>query len=279
MKSNNNNALSAKELIKQASRNLVGDHATQELIANRRRIIDWGRNQTPTGRRNLAYMSSLRDSHVGETCVIIGNGPSLNETNTDAFRDIPTFGLNRIYMAYERLRFKTTYNVVVNSYVVDQCISDFEKIDAPLFTTWKNLNSLKGRHNRTGFIATRPGPHFESNPHRAPIWEGATVTYVAMQLAYFMGFTKVILVGVDHRFADRGSAHTLVESTGADRNHFDPNYFGQGFKWQLPDLETSEIAYALAHEAFLADGRMIVDCTVNGALRVFPRMELSEALP
>ena len=85
------------------------------------------------------------------------------------------------------------------------------------------------------------------------------MTYVAMQLAYFMGFEEVVLVGVDHSFATKGPAHEVVTSTGADPNHFDPTYFGKGFRWQLPDLETSELAYGLARQVFEADGRRIVD--------------------
>jgi hypothetical protein len=99
-----------------------------------------------------------------------------------------------------------------------------------------------------------------------------------MQLAFWMGYRDVVLVGVDHRFSTRGPAHTLVTSAGQDPNHFDPAYFGRGFQWQLPDLATSEIAYALAKQAFEDDGGRIVDATVDGALRVFDRVPLAQAL-
>jgi hypothetical protein len=99
-----------------------------------------------------------------------------------------------------------------------------------------------------------------------------------MQLAYYMGFTDVVLIGVDHRFAVSGPAHKVVESAGPDESHFDPNYFGKGFRWQLPDLETSEIAYSLARTTFEKDGRRIVDATAGGALTIFPKLALQKAL-
>ena len=99
-----------------------------------------------------------------------------------------------------------------------------------------------------------------------------------MQLAYWMGFQKVVLIGVDHRFATEGPAHKAVTSQSDDPNHFDPNYFGKGFKWQLPDLLTSGIAYGIAKRAFEADGRKVVDCTVDGALDVFPKGDLATEL-
>lgn len=93
-----------------------------------------------------------------------------------------------------------------------------------------------------------------------------------------MGFSDVILIGVDHKFAVSGPAHQIVESAGPDASHFDPNYFGKGFKWQLPDLETSELAYRLARQNFEEAGRRIVDSTVDGALETFPKMSLADAL-
>ena len=75
-----------------------------------------------------------------------------------------------------------------------------------------------------------------------------------MQLAFHLGFSEVVLIGVDHSFADKGPANKLVTASGADANHFDPNYFGVGVKWQLPDLEVSEAAYRLARDAFRRAG-------------------------
>jgi hypothetical protein len=117
-------------------------------------------------------------------------------------------------------------------------------------------------------------PGFQRNACR-PLWQGATVTFVAMQLAYHLGFDKVILVGVDHSFTMQGRPHETVISQGDDPNHFSYDYFGKGFKWQLPDLETSEIAYRMARQAFESSGREIMDATVGGKLTVFPKVDFS----
>ena len=65
-------------------------------------------------------------------------------------------------------------------------------------------------------------------------------------------------------------------SQGDDPNHFNPQYFGKGFRWQLPDLETSEIAYRMAKQAFEADGREVLDATVGGKLQVFRKVDFDE---
>lgn len=208
--------------------------------------------------------------------MIIGNGPSLRKTDLSLLRDEITFGLNRIYLMFDELGFETSFVVAVNRFVVEQYADDFKKLDNPFFTAHKN-RPLLGRCTNVGYLDDVIGPWFSRDASRG-VWEGHTVTYVAMQLAYFMGFSKVILVGVDHRFAASGTPNQLVESAGPDASHFDPNYFAKGSKWQLPDLENSEVAYRLARTAFEEDGRTIVDATVDGALTVFPKISLGEAL-
>jgi hypothetical protein len=119
---------------------------------------------------------------------------------------------------------------------------------------------------------TYSGPRF-ARDIRGRLWEGATVTYIALQLAYYMGFEKVILIGIDHNFSTKGQPNMTVVSQGNDPDHFAGNYFGKGFRWQLPDLETSEQAYRMAHATFTSDRREILDATVNGSLTVFPKIE------
>jgi len=96
---------------------------------------------------------------------------------------------------------------------------------------------------------------------------------VALQLAYHMGFNEVILVGVDHNFTTKGLANTTIISDGDDPNHFASNYFGKGFKWQLPDLEGSERAYRLAKDAYEKVGKRIIDATIGGKLTIFPKVD------
>ena len=88
-----------------------------------------------------------------------------------------------------------------------------------------------------------------------------------------MGFSQVILIGVDHNFTTKGTPNTTVVSTGDDPNHFNPAYFGKGFRWQLPDLETSELAYCMARDAYAKEGRELLDATEGGKLTVFPKVK------
>lgn len=221
--------------------------------------------------KSLARAERWRDAHAGERCFILGNGPSLADTDLSRLRGEFTFGLNRIYLMFGDLGFTTTFLVAINRLVVEQCGGEIGALPMPKFISWDCRNLLPFTRD-TVFIRRRSGLGFSPDV-AAGYWEGSTVTYAALQIAFHMGFTDVVLVGVDHSFTTQGPAHEEVVSTGDDPNHFDPEYFGRGFRWQLPDLETSELAYRLADHHYRLAGRRIVDATVGGKLDVFPKVD------
>jgi hypothetical protein len=223
---------------------------------------------------NRRRLNSFRNKHLGERCVIVGNGPSLNDTNLDLLGETATFGLNRIYLLFERTRFRPTYICCFNDTVLSQFHGDLSQAGYPLFVNAR-AHEILPPSERVLLVPERFTPGFRTTPLQG-VWGGATVTFVALQLAYFMGFRRVVLVGVDHSFAASGEAHRKVRAEKADIDHFDPRYFGQGIFWDLPDLATSEWAYQMAREAFEADGRTIVDATVGGKLQVFPKVDFDE---
>lgn len=230
----------------------------------------------PRWRASQKRLEAYRDLHQGRRCFVIGNGPSLRQTDMSRLRDEITFGLNRIYLAFDELGFTTSYLIAVNDLVLEQCASDMTRLPLPKFVTWRARRWFKGSGavgQETVFLDTDfTGEENFSAEATGRIFEGFTVTYVALQLAYFMGCQQVYLVGVDHNYATQGPANLAVVSQGEDPNHFSPHYFGKGFKWQLPDLDGNERAYHLARNAYEAAGRSIINATVGGKLEVFPRV-------
>lgn len=214
----------------------------------------------------------MQDRHRGNKCFIIGNGPSLRKMDLSKLKDEYTFGLNRIYLLFPALGFSTTYHVMVNKLVAEQFGEEIlQNVPCEKFISYDARPWITPDRN-TIFLYSRNGPRFYKDISKG-IWQGATVTYAAMQIAYHLGFEQVILIGVDHSFITQGAAHKTVTGDHQDENHFDPNYFGKGVRWQLPDLETSEFAYRLAKNAFAEDHREIMDATVDGKLDVFPKVQ------
>jgi len=250
------------------------DQEVEKINAEIRRKLElsnFAQKQQQVLNASRGLLSQYKDRHRGQRCVIIGNGPSLNKMDLSFLKNEITFGMNRIYLLFDKWDFRPTYYVSVNPLVIEQSTEQICKITSPKFLGLNGLPYIRN-HQDTIFLQSIRSPSFSKDP-RNGLWEGHTVTYVAMQLAYFMGFSEVILIGVDHYFKDQGPANKEVISEGDDQNHFHPHYFGKGVCWNLPDLAKSEAAYSLAKQAFEADGRRIVDATVDGHLIIFPKAD------
>jgi hypothetical protein len=236
----------------------------------------------PWRRASQRQLIGLKNAYHGKRCFIIGNGPSLKLTDLSSLRGEYTFGMNRIYLLFPELGFSTTFFLSVNDLVIEQCAEEILALPMSKFLSWRSRTVLRPALEAAGndlvkmqlaFLhTTYTGPKFATDA-RGRLWEGATVTYVALQLAFHMGFEQVILIGVDHSFSTKGKPNTTVVSKGADPDHFDSRYFGQGFRWQLPDLETSERAYRMARAGYEGAGRQVLDATVGGKLMVFPKVD------
>ncbi len=230
----------------------------------------------PWRRASIQRLAGFKDIHKGRRAFIIGNGPSLKQTDLTKLRTEFTFGMNRIYLLFPELGFHTTYFAATNDLVIGQFHEDILALPMPKFLAWRSHYYFPAQlpiaHLPTFLYTSYTGPRF-SEDVRGRVWEGATVTNVALQIAFHMGFEQVILIGMDHNFTSKGEANKTVTSQGDDPNHFGPNYFGKGVKWQLPDLETSEVGYIMAREAYRKAGREILDATVGGKLTVFPKVD------
>jgi hypothetical protein len=216
-------------------------------------------------------MRTYKNKHRGQRCFIIGNGPSLKKMDLSPLRNEFTFGMNRIYLIFPEIGFHTTYFISINRLVIEQFAEDIANLPMPQFLSQRGRQHVKFTE-RTIFLYPRIGLRFSYKPQWY-IYEGPTVTYVALQLAYYMGFKQAVLIGVDHNFQTKGPANQEVISTGEDPNHFASNYFGKGIRWQLPNLEGSERVYKIAKGVYTRDGRTILDATVDGKLQVYPKVD------
>jgi len=216
--------------------------------------------------------------HAGRKAVILCNGPSLLRTDFDAIdaSGAHVFGLNKINLLFDKTALRPDTIVAVNAHVLEQNADFYNTTTIPLYLDSSAAGRVASRDNVT-FLHSAALNKF-ARDCSISINQGYTVTFVALQLAYHMGFTDVALVGCDHSFSQKGPANLAVVAGPRDADHFDPDYFPAGVKWQLPDLAQSEAGYQMAREVFEASGRRIVNCTVGGNLEVFARMPLDAFL-
>ena len=227
-------------------------------------------------RRDLARLSLMAKFPKGDTCIVVGNGPSLNKIDFGLFEGHDVIISNNAFED-EDLLHRASYFTVVNYLVAEQ---SFVRIDAlkqvtKVFPVWLSY-CLSGCPD-TCFVEADSRAKFYSKAWRFSCRH--TVSHFNLHLAWHLGFKKVVLVGFDHNYVQPEGTKEgdIILSDGEDPNHFFSSYF-QGRKWQGANVERMEEMYRLAKVAFQADGRSIINATVGGKLEVFPRQELVQAL-
>lgn len=242
-----------------------------------RRRLRWDRH--PLSWISRRKVKKWKDKYAGRKAVILCNGPSLNSVDFTLLRQacVFTFGLNKINLLFHRTDFRPSVIVAINCFVIEQNADFYNSTKIPLFLNAEGRKWIRLREN-IQFIYCGGLRGLFARDCSMAIGHGNTVTYVAMQLAFHMGFREVALVGCDHSFATKGPVNKTVTSDETDRNHFDPDYFSKGVKWQLPDLARSELHYSIAKDIFERHGRRIVNCTDGGKLELFERLSLSNFL-
>lgn len=227
---------------------------------------------------NARELKKYKNKFLGQTCFLVANGPSLKKMDLSFLDNKISFGLNRIYLAYEDMGFTNDFLVSINKLVLEQFSSDIKNLDIPKFLNWECRETYKNDQNALFIYKSLFGGKFGKKIDKS-INPAATVTYAALQIIYFMGFKKVVIIGLDHNFVTKNKHtpnKTEVRTEEQDVNHFHPNYFPKGAKWETPDLTSSEYFYKIAREEFEKDGRTIVDCTIGGKCDVFQKGKVED---
>ncbi|MFH1235598.1 MAG: 6-hydroxymethylpterin diphosphokinase MptE-like protein [Parcubacteria group bacterium] len=226
---------------------------------------------------NRTRLNCYRDCHRGQRCFVMANGPSLGRMDMGALGGEYTVSMNRAYLLYEQWGFTPSYYVCINELVLEQFATDVARLPMPRFLNFNRRQLFPISGEDYGLMYLRLGLKLRDlfcGDVTDAISSGGTVTFACLQLAYFMGFEEVILIGMDHNFVEKGVPNTTeVRQSDRDESHCHPDYVPKGIKWQLPDLYRSELAYAMARQAFERDGRRIVDATVDGKCDVFPKVD------
>lgn len=268
------------ESLRRFSQMKKGDITFNRLLsAIWRRIVRFPQNlyfYVPMGfpRYNRNRLKSLNNTHKGERCFILANGPSLNLVDFDLLKNEYTFGMNRIYLMKEKNGFVPSCIACIDKdSLVIPFREDFDSLDIPLFLPFE-LRKYYSKKGNQYFIGGRFSPKFQTDASLL-LGNGKTVAYTVIQLAYCMGFEEVYIVGKDHTYQTTAKAGASVEMKGADVNHFSKDYYKPGMKWDAPDHNSEEYAYKLAREAFEKAGRKIMNATAGGKLEIFERIDFN----
>ncbi|MDF1615679.1 6-hydroxymethylpterin diphosphokinase MptE-like protein [Desulfurivibrio dismutans] len=219
-----------------------------------------------------ARLAAFNNRHIGERAFLVANGPSLNRMDLGFLRRENVIGLNKIFLGLRKFKFYPKYYVAVNEKVIQQAAGEIKKLNCVKFIGERGA-AFVPEDALTYHVVTRNRQQRFYHDISEGVHEGWTVTYAALQIAYYLGFKEIIIIGLDHRYQYSGQPDEAKRLDGPDPNHFCPDYFGYGQTWDNPNLARSEESYRIARQEYEKAGRRIWDATVDGACTVFDKID------
>jgi hypothetical protein len=257
------------------------------------RLIDTNVRRRTMGLR----LSRLHNKYTDRRCFIMGNGPSLNKMDLELFGDEYVWGANKCHLLFDRISWRPAFYTAIDKRVVPDMAVDIGGLVSDLPTTtfffpawfrqqWvlRSAENLYWYHEVKLDENNLPDGAFTRD---ASAWVSTslTVTVAALQLAVYLGFNPIYLIGCDTSYSvpstvrfELGNQDSIVSTADDDPNHFDPRYFGKGSKWSDPHVELMIFHYVQAKAVCDSLGVTVFNATVGGNLEIFPRVNYREIL-
>jgi hypothetical protein len=230
-------------------------------------------------------IKQYKNRHASERCFVIGNGKSLLMNDLDRLKQANEicFGLNKIFYAFEDTQWRPDYYLAQDTRVLMYYSEEINNMDVPVkfiadryppYWDTNISNNTHMFHIKTEVFSPNM-PEF-SMDFSAYSVEGFTVMYSALQLAVYMGFKRIYLLGVDNDYSGD------IEKS---ESHFSPKYhskkgaFGKNTKELTLQVRDKVLdAYKKAVLCSKINDFEIFNATRGGKLEVFERVDFDDVL-
>lgn len=231
--------------------------------------------------QNIKFYNSdiakLKNIHNGERCFIVATGPSLKIEDLDILykNHEKCISMNRIYNIFSKTKWRPDYYVIEDYKMIEDLAEEIAELPLPYkFVAegpkayWEQdkaktsikINMITGEFNDNNI-------RFSKNVERC-LYNGRTVTYACLQLAVYMGFTEIYLLGVDFNYSS---------DIYAENNHFEgyQNHY-KDIRLNQVNLEKQLCAYRKARQIAKMKKIKIINTTRGGKLEVFERKKFDD---
>ena len=233
---------------------------------------------TKAGRKIAAY----KGKYAGRRCFLIGNGPSLRAEDLTKLHENGeiTFAFNRVYNIFDKTPWRPDFYISQDEKMLSGCVKTVDELDLsvkfiPIQLKWYHGIRI---HDALWFNLhwqqTEEPLSFQFSDDAAQRLDCAsTGMYTAAQLAAYMGFRELYMIGVDHQFqiSQNNRGEIVVDHTVKD--YFTDKYNEDKANLYIPNTEKSTMTYIAMKRH--CDDRCIrvYNATRGGKLDVFPRVE------
>lgn len=217
----------------------------------------------------------FKNIHKGERCFIVATGPSLTADDLEKLHSEVTFSMNSIVLAFKDMEWRPTYYGIQDEYVYEKIKEEVDNSDlkykffgSSILKKYSKKQIPKDSILYPLNILNHHIPHkryrskFSSDAF-AVVYDGYSIAYSLLQIAVYMGFKEIYLLGADCNYQQE-------KKYFVDHGHKDPSYAEVGYKMIC--------AYKDAKKYADKNGIEIYNATRGGMLEVFPRVDLDEVL-
>ena len=232
--------------------------------------------------RSGRAIEKLRDTHKGERCFFIGNGPSLRATDLDTLCKVGevTFAFNRIFNIFDQTEWRPTYYISQDEKMLMGSVEEIDRQQLgvrfiPINCKWYHGIEVR---NAAWFMMRAPREEngkpldFSANP-ASVVYQGGTGMYTAAQFAVFMGFREIFMIGVDHHFHTSVNARGEIVVDPTAKDYFSEDYNRHKDQLYIPNTEKSTLTYVAMKEQCEKRGVRVYNATRGGRLEVFDRVD------
>lgn len=221
-------------------------------------------------------LENFKEIHKGKRCFILGNGPSLNVEDLDILYQNSEicFGSNWILKMFNETKWRPTYYVGLDYNVMRSVAETLQTERKEHFITFLADAYFKDECMNSIVDYTYQSIRYEEGKIEFAvnivegIYSARTVTYDMIQIAAYMGFQEIYLLGVD---CSNGSKH-FYKSDTLDKSKVENNLSLSNEGWN--EMYTTWIhGYEKAEEYSRRNGFRIYNATRGGELEVFERVD------
>jgi len=239
---------------------------------------------------------ALKNKYIGKRCFVIGNGPSLRMDDLQRIHENGDISIasNKIFLAFCETDWRPDYYTVIDSVVMENNTETINTLNlkkifplpfknyvtngsSAIYCNFGNEGHWNGREFVDGF---KPG---FSNNILNKIYPGESVTYWNIQIAYYLGCSEIILLGVDFSFKipknkiiDKTFEYILINNN--EVNHFSKNYREENETWTMPHLKEQAIAFKFAKEYCEKQNVKIFNASRQSKLKVFDKINFDSII-
>ncbi len=232
---------------------------------------------------NNEIIKTYNNIHNNERCFIIGNGPSLSVDDLEKIKDEYTIGVNRIFNIFTKTKWRPSYYLAVDEELIQSEWKNIKNIHSTKFIkNVKKTDNIEQKDIVPIFInSTTPISKYNYNKQSISenLEEGFSLNYsvvcYAIELAIYMGFKEICLIGVDHNYPKEIDATGKTKKNNV-KEHFEGGSYANGtVSYYIDAVTNCFIAYKRYADAH---GIKIVNVTRGGKLEVFERLSLEKIL-